>query len=121
MYVSQEHNLKFDKMRAIFSMMPSIQRLELAMSRLLLAGFILYTCGLGVGFIDLARGSTAYRGEFVKICWSIMVWFVYLFLLIMRWKLEKGGRKFALGTIFTFIFVLLTFWGVNQFSPLHTQ
>jgi len=39
----------------------------------------------------------------------------------MRWKFSQGGRRFALGAIGSFVFVLLTFWGVNLLSPLHNQ
>ncbi len=120
MYLTQENNLKFHKLRAIFSRLPPIQRLEMVVGRLLLAGFILLTIGLGVGAYDLAQvqDPQAYRGD-PKIIWSAFVWLLYLGLLIMRWKFAQGGRRFALGAIGSFVFVLLTFWGSNLLSPLH--
>jgi len=120
MYLTQEHNLKFHKLQAIFSLLPPIQRLEAVVGRLLLCGFILLTAGLGVGAYGLSQLSQphAYRGD-PKIVWSIVVWLLYLGLVIMRWKFAQGGRRFALGAIGTFVFVLLTFWGVNLLSPLH--
>ena len=54
-----------------------------------------------------------------KILWSGLVWLIYLSLILMRWKFAQGGRRFALGAIGSFVFVLLTFWGVNLLSPLH--
>jgi ABC-type uncharacterized transport system permease subunit len=121
MYLVQEHNLKFHKMQAIFSLMPPIQRLEAIVGRLLLAGFILLTLGLALGAFDLAhlRQAEAYRGD-LKIIWSILVWFIYFGLVLMRWKFAQGGRRFALGALGSFVFVLLTFWGTNVLSPLHT-
>jgi len=88
--------------------------------RLLLSGFVLLTLGLGIGAYDLLRLGHAdtYRGD-PKIVWSAVVWLLYLGLLLMRWKFAQGGRRFALGAIGSFIFVLLTFWGVNLLSPLH--
>ena len=120
MYLTQEHNLKFHKLQAIFALLPPIQRLEAIVSRLLLAGFALLTLGLGLGAYDLARLSHAqdYRGD-AKIVWSAVVWLLYLGLVIMRWKFAQGGRRFALGAIGTFVFVLLTFWGSNLLSPIH--
>src|SRR5438105_10372276 len=120
MYLTQEHNLKFHKLQAIFSRFPPIQRLEAAAGRLLLSGFILLTLGLAVGAYDLAHVNEAhlYRTD-PKILWSIIVWLLYLSLVLMRWKFSQGGRRFALGAIGSFIFVLLTFWGVNLLSPLH--
>jgi HemX protein len=120
MYLTQEHNLKFHKLQAIFSRLPPIQRLEAAVGRLLLSGFVLLTIGLAVGAYDLAHihNPLAYRGD-PKIIWSVAVWLLYLGLVVMRWKFAQGGRRFALGAIGSFVFVLLTFWGVNLLSPLH--
>ena len=120
MYLTQERNLKFHKLKAIFSMMPPIQRLELAAERLLMCGFALLTVGLGLGVVDLAHLNDphAYRGD-PKIVWSAAVWVLYLALLVMRWRFAPSGRKFALSAIGSFVFVLLTFWGTNVLSPLH--
>jgi ABC-type uncharacterized transport system permease subunit len=120
MYLTQERNLKFHKLQAIFSLLPPIQRLEAVVGRLLLIGFSLLTLGLALGSYDLARltNATDYRGD-PKIMWSVVVWCLYLGLIIMRWKFAQGGRRFALGAICSFAFVLLTFWGINLLSPLH--
>jgi ABC-type transport system involved in cytochrome c biogenesis permease subunit len=120
MYLTQERNLKFHKLQAIFSLMPPIQRLEAAVGRLLVAGFILLTIGLGLGVVDLAHINNphTYRGD-PKIVWSAVVWLLYLGLVIMRWRFAQGGRRFALSAIGSFVFVLLTFWGTNVLSPLH--
>jgi ABC-type uncharacterized transport system permease subunit len=120
MYLTQERNLKFHKLQAIFSRLPPIQRLEMIVSRLLLSGFILLTVGLALGVFGLTRinDPQAYRGD-SKIVWSILVWLLYLSLLVMRWRFAQGGRRFALGTVGSFVFVLLTFWGTNVLSQLH--
>ncbi len=120
MYLTQEHNLKFRKLQAIFALIPPIQRLEVVVNRLLIVGFMLLTVGLALGVYDLAslRNSGDYRGDF-KIAWSGLVWVMYSALLLMRWKFAQRGRRFALGTIGSFAFVLLTFWWSNLLSPLH--
>lgn len=120
MYLSQENSLKLHKLKVIFSLLPPIQRLEAVVSRLLVAGFLLLSVGLVLGVLDLAylNNSHTYRGD-PKIIWSGIVWLIYLGLIIMRWKYAQGGRRFALGAIGTFAFVLLTFWGTNLLSPLH--
>ncbi len=120
MYLTQERNLKFHKLQAIFSLMPPIQRLEVAVGRLLLAGFILLTIGLALGVVDLTHINNphTYRGD-PKIVWSAVVWLLYLGLVVMRWRFAQGGRRFALSAIGSFVFVLLTFWGTNVLSPLH--
>jgi HemX protein len=120
MYLTQERNLKFHKLQAIYSRMPSIQRLEAAAERLLAVGFVLLTLGLLSGIVDLTHINNphTYRGD-PKIVWSVVVWFLYLGLIVMRWKFAQGGRRFALSAIASFVFVLLTFWGTNVLSPLH--
>ena len=120
MYLTQERNLKRHKVQAIFSLMPPIQRLEKVVGWMLVSGFALFTVGLAVGALDLAhaRDPEAYRGD-TKIVWSALVWLLYLGLIVMRWRYAQGGRRFALGVIGSFAFVLLTFWGTNLLSPLH--
>ncbi len=120
MYLSQERNLKMHRLKAIFALMPSIQRLEAVVNRLLVSGFVLLTLGLGIGVFDLAhlKDPHAYAGD-LKILWSALVWALYLGLVVMRWRFAQGGRRFALGSIGAFVFVLLTFWGTNVLSALH--
>jgi HemX protein len=120
MYLTQERNLKFHKLNAIFSLMPAIQRLEATAGRLLAAGFALFTLGLLSGIVDLTHINQPqqYRGD-PKIVWSIAVWLLYLALIVMRWRFAQGGRRFALSAIGSFVFVSLTFWGTNVLSSLH--
>ncbi len=119
MYVTQEHNLKFHKMRAVFSMMPPMERLEKVMSWLLTVGFILFTAGLSLSPLLLKQKYGVYFKNDPKLTWSIVVWFAYLVLLIWHGRFAQSGRKFAWGIIGSFIFVLLTFWGVNLLSTAH--
>ncbi len=49
MFLTQQHDLKFHKLRAVLSLFPSIQRLEIVTVRLVFAGFILLTIGLEAG------------------------------------------------------------------------
>jgi ABC-type uncharacterized transport system permease subunit len=119
MFLTQEHNLKFNKLRAILSLLPPIQRLEVVMSRLMLVGFILLTLGLSAGAFDLRMTKGVFYKPDAKINWSLAVWLLYLSLLVMRWRFAQRGRRFALGTLGSFAFVLLTFWGSNLLSGIH--
>jgi len=120
MYLTQERDLKFHKFRAVLSLMPPLQRLELVAGRLLLAGLVLWTSALIISAV-LARqlGNVNYLGD-PKILWSFLVWALYLALVIMRWRFAQGGRRFAAGAVGTFVFVLLTYWGASLLSPIHT-
>jgi ABC-type uncharacterized transport system permease subunit len=119
MYLCQEHDLKHDKLRAVLSLLPPIQRLESVMSRSLLAGFALLTAGLAVGalWVELPAGTSFWQDS--KVHWSALVWLIYLTLLILRWRFAQRGRRMAWGAIGSFAFVLLTFWGTNLLSGIH--
>ena len=46
MFLVEQHDLKFHKIRAVLSQLPSIQRLEMITARLIFVGFMLLTIGL---------------------------------------------------------------------------
>jgi ABC-type transport system involved in cytochrome c biogenesis permease subunit len=119
MYLTQEHDLKFNKLRAVSSLMPPIQRLELVTSRLLLAGFLLLTAGLLIGVLYLKETQDVYFKGDSKILWSLLVWAGCLTLLVSRWRFAQRGRRLAWGAVGMFAFVLLTFWGSNLLSDIH--
>lgn len=123
MFLTQEHDLKFRKPRAMFSVLPPIQRLERVMNRLLIGGILLLT--LGLAFAPLLMHQVEAQGGKFKadpiLFYSIFIWFVYLLLLVMRWKFGQVGRRFAWGVVGSFAFLLLTFWGFILISPLHNQ
>lgn len=118
MYLTQEHDLKFHKLRAVLTLFPPIQRLELITNRLVLAGFILLTIGLCVG-AGLPHPANEHFYNDPKILWSGFLWVLYLALLVSRWRFAQSGRRFAVGVIGLFAFLVLTFWGTALLSPLH--
>jgi ABC-type uncharacterized transport system permease subunit len=118
MFLTQQHNLKFNKMRAVLSLLPPIQRLEVVTSRLVLVGFVMLTIGLLAGG-RLPRPEGAAFLKDAKVIWSIVLWLLYLGLMVGRWRFAVSGRPFACGVIGIFAFVLLTFWGTNLLSGLH--
>jgi len=118
MFLTQQHNLKFNKLRAVLSLLPPIQRLDIVATRVVLVGFILLTIGLAAGG-HLPRPEGAIYWKDTKVLWSALLWALYAALLFSRMKFNFAGRRFAIGTIGVFVFVLLTFWGTNLLSPLH--
>ncbi|MEI7728309.1 MAG: cytochrome c biogenesis protein CcsA [Verrucomicrobiota bacterium] len=119
MFLVQEHDLKLRKARALFAILPPIQRLETIITELTVVGFFLLTVGLAVGAIGIQPAPGAqFKGD-LKIIWSVFVWVVYLALLILHWRFAQRGRRFAWGVAGTFIFVMLTFWGANLASRIH--
>ena len=121
MYLTQEHDLKFRKLRAVLSRMPSIERLERVTNRALAAGFVLLTVGLALVPVIIKQiPGLEVKGD-PKVAWSVFVWALYLALLGWRWRFSAGGRAIAWGAIGSFCFVMLTFWGVTLLSPVHSR
>ena len=119
MYLTQEHDLKFHKLRAILSLLPPIERMERVVGGLLVGGFVLLTAGLGIGSFTIKMPAGVPYFSDAKVLWSVLVWAIYLALVVWHWRYASGGRRFAWGVIASFVFVLLTFWGTNLMSELH--
>lgn len=119
MFLTQEHDLKFHKLRAIFSLLPPIQRLERVMNGLLVCGFVLLTAGLAISPWLLKQKYGVYFKYDPLLAYSIVIWLFYLLLLFVRWKFGPGGRRLAWGAVGSFAFILLTFWGFMLLSPAH--
>lgn len=119
MYVTQEYDLKHHKLRAVLSLLPPIQRLEIVIGRSLLAGFLLLTSGLIVSAVYLKQTRHVYFTGDAEMIYSVVLWLIYLGLLVLRWRYAQRGRRFAWGAIGSFVFVMLTFWGIYMLSGLH--
>ena len=82
--------------------------------RLLLMGFAMLTAGMIGGMISyhiVGHWTTP------KIVWAIMVWLVYGALVLARGLWTLRGRKVALGSMASFAFMLIGFWGVSLLQP----
>lgn len=118
MFLSEEHDLKFHKLRAIFSLLPPIQHLERVMNNLLLGGIFLLTVGLVISPFLLKQKFGVYFKNDPLLDYSIFIWLFYLALVVARKKFG-GGRRFAWSAVGSFAFILLTFWGFLLLSPIH--
>src|SRR5204863_2981538 len=104
MYLTQEHDLKYHKLRAVLSLLPPIQRLEMVIGRVLLAGFALLTSGLLISAVYLKQTRKVYVTGDAEVVYSILVWLIYLALLVLHWRFAQRGRRFAWGAIGSFTF-----------------
>jgi ABC-type uncharacterized transport system permease subunit len=120
MFLTQQYNLKFNKLRAMLSLLPSMERLDAVASRVALIGFVLLTIGLAAGG-QLPRPDGVAYWKDSKVLWSALLWIVYAGLLLGHMRAMFTGRRFAYGLIGTFVFLVLTFWGTNLLSVLHQK
>ena len=118
MFLMQRHDLKFHKLRALLTLLPSIQRLELITFRLVAVGFALLTLGLAAGSQLPRHAGKPYFSD-AKVLWSAPLWLVYLEALVAYKLLGRSSRTFAIGIIVAFAYLLLTFWITNIYSGLH--
>ncbi len=118
MFLMQRHDLKFHKLRALLSLLPSIQRLEFITFRLVAVGFGLLTIGLVAGSRLPSHEGKAYFSD-PKVVWSALLWLVYLESLVAYKVFGRSSRRFAIGVIVAFVFLLLTFGITNYYSGLH--
>ena len=119
MFLTQEKDLKLHNFRAILSKLPSLERLEVAMTRLVWIAFGLLTAGLVASSAYLHQVKNVWFQPDPEMLWVIGVWIFYLVLLMLQKRHAQSGRRFAWGTLGSFLFVMLTFWGVYLLSPLH--
>jgi ABC-type uncharacterized transport system permease subunit len=119
MYLMQERDLKRNKLRAVLSMLPPIQRLELVTRRLMQAGLVLMTAGLGSGLMWLKHRQGVFLRLDTTLIWAGLVWAIYLTLVVLDSVYGRRGRRVALGAVGGFSFVILTFWGFYLLSTIH--
>jgi ABC-type uncharacterized transport system permease subunit len=114
MYLFQERQLKTRRLSPSFLLLPSIEKLDVIHFRLLLMGFAMLTAGMIGGMISyhiVGHWTTP------KIVWAVMVWLVYGALVLARGLWTVRGRKVALGSMASFAFMLIGFWGVSLLQP----
>lgn len=119
MYLTQENDLKLHKFRAILSKLPSLERLESAITCLLWVAFGLLTAGLIASSAYLHKTKNVWFKADPEMLWTLGIWFFYLILLVLHKRHAQSGKRFAWGALGSFLFVMLTFWGVYLLSPLH--
>ena len=83
-------------------------------------GFLLLTVGLVAGWLLPRPEGKSYFSD-TKVLWSALLWLVYLEALVAHKFFGRSARRFALGLVLAFVFLLLTFGLTNKFSPLHQE
>ena len=110
MFLVQEGELKTRRPRSIFYRFPPITELSIAISRLLWLGFILFTVGIGTGFLIGGRIN------WVQAVWSILVWGVYGGIIVARIRHAVATKWIAALSIVAFSLLLSTLWGIRFIS-----
>jgi len=114
-YLIQERQLKRHVLTSWFYTLPNVGRLELVQQRVLVWGFLIFSAGALLGFFIPHRGPD----DWVKIAWSAGVWCLYAALVGVLALGRLSHKKTALLSVAGYVFILLTFWGINSLSEAH--
>ena len=113
MYLIQERQLKSKKIGKMYHLLPSINILDTINHMAILWGFPLLTLGIIFGAV-VARNM---RGGFFSWgnneIWTLTTWILSAVLIHGRIYSGWRGKKAAILSIFTFIVLLITFFGIN--------
>lgn len=114
-YLIQERQLKRHVLSSWFYALPNVGRLEQAQQQVLVWGFAIFSAGAFLGFFIPHHGPD----DWVKIAWSAMVWCLYAALVVVLGLGRLSHKKTALLSVAGYVFILLTFWGINSLSEAH--
>ncbi len=114
-YLIQERQLKRRSLSSWFYSLPNVGRLEIVQQQVLVWGFAIFSAGAVLGFFIPHQTSE----DWVKIAWSGVVWSLYAVLVLVLWLGRLSHKKTALLSVAGYVFILLTFWGINSLSEAH--
>jgi ABC-type uncharacterized transport system permease subunit len=114
-YLIQERQLKRRALTSWFYSLPNVGRLELVQQRVLVWGFAIFSAGAFLGFFIPHQHAE----DWVKIAWSAGVWTLYAALVVVLGLGRLSHKKTALLSVAGYVFILLTFWGINSLSEAH--
>ena len=119
-FLIQERQLKTHRSTQLGYRLPSLEEMDRLIARLIAAAFPALTLGLSLGAI---WAHSAWGDRWIsdpKILWSLVVWGVYLAYLILRYAFNWRGRRGAYLSLAGFLFVLISYTGINYVSKGHS-
>ena len=114
-YLIQERQLKRHALTSWFYSLPNVGWLEQVQQGVLIWGFLIFSAGAALGFFIPHHGPD----DWVKIAWSAGVWCLYAALVAVLALGWLSHKKTALISVAGYVFILLTFWGINSLSAAH--
>lgn len=110
MYLLQLFSLKRQRLRGVFSFLPSIVDLDHINFRLLSAGVVIMTAALSVG---AAHWLTGHSVSVPKVVVTGSIWLCYAVALFLRWRGTLITRRLAWACIALYLAALLSLGPIN--------
>jgi ABC-type uncharacterized transport system permease subunit len=112
MHLLQNWSLKHKKLNGLFWFLPSVVQLDQINYRMLMLGVLLLTFSLAVGAAWWVRDTASV--DLPKLIMTVSVWFIYLVLLILRWRSRLVSARFAWVCLMMFLVALMSLGPVNS-------
>ena len=112
MQLLQNWSLKHKRLNGLFWFLPSVVQLDQINFRLLGLGVLLLTFSLGVGASWWVRVIESVDQP--KLVVTVMVWFVYLVVWLLRWRTKLVSVRLAWVCLVMFLLALLSLGPVNS-------
>jgi cytochrome c-type biogenesis protein CcsB len=112
---------KDSKSASVFAKLPSLDLIDELNYQMVVFGFLFLTIGIITGSVWANSAWGKYWTWDPKETWSLITWFVYAIFLHLRMMRGWHGKNLAWVSIFGFLCVLFTYFGVNfLLSGLHS-
>ncbi|WDP88808.1 MAG: c-type cytochrome biogenesis protein CcsB [Desulfobacter sp.] len=112
---------KNPNVESIFAKLPDWDVIDELTYQMIVFGFLFLTIGIITGSVWANSAWGKYWSWDPKETWSLITWFVYAIFLHLRLMRGWHGAKLAIVSIFGFVAVLFTYFGVNYLlSGLHS-
>ena len=119
MFLIQQHGLKKKRFTGLYSYLPSVQQLDLIAKRLLITGVCMLSLALIFGVLFWI--SYPERVPALKLFSTLLLWFGYLTVVVLRLRKSLVTRRHAIAVIGLFIFALASLWPVQSARSKHTN
>lgn len=119
MYLLKSDSGKEDGGR-LFDAFPEPEILDELTHQMIMFGFLFLTVGIITGSVWANSAWGTYWSWDPKETWSLITWFIYAIILHVRMMRGWQGKGIAVFSIFGFISVMFTYFGVNYLPGLHS-
>lgn len=119
MFLIQQHGLKKKQCKGLYPYLPSVQKLDLIAKRLLITGVFVLSAALVFGVLFWA--SYPERVPTFKLLTTLLLWFGYLTVVVLRLRKHLVTRRHAIAVICLFLFALISLWPVQSARGRHAD
>jgi ABC-type transport system involved in cytochrome c biogenesis permease subunit len=119
MYMVQERELKTKRFGSRLFRLPALDTCDDISYKAMSIGFVMLTLGMVTGVMWSARHNGVYfHGDPIEIM-TLLIWFIYFFMIHYRVTAGWRGRRAAIIAIIGFVFVLFSLMGLKYLGGFH--